>query len=275
MSHAARVLKIGFVAATAVMLALASSTEARRAASTTPFEPFAPQSQMKFRHSQHANLKCDQCHQRRADAITPLVPGHSSCLGCHVKEFTSKQFGICANCHEGISAVRPVVLPFPERQTYGTEFSHITHATPRSGGQRAECADCHSMAGARATMPGHQQCYTCHKASDELKPGESAAPGSCGTCHTAAGSRKVFRAGGAPYRFRFSHQLHVARGARCNECHDVLRQGGLQVSLPRLAQHSGAGYRSCGSCHNGRRAFTGEIEGGNVNCRKCHGRDMM
>jgi len=232
----------------------------------------------KFNHTspKHSQLKCEQCHWRKADTIKPRVPGHSACISCHVKEFTSTQFGICSNCHDGISATRPLAKSFPERQTFGMEFKHQTHAVvDASGKKRADCSSCHNASGTRATFPGHKECYVCHKAPDQVRPGERSPDGNCGVCHTTTGNRKPLSAGGPAYKYRFSHQTHLAKlGNRCDECHKVLGEGAVEVSQPKLSEHRGAGFaNSCGSCHNGKRAFGGEIE--HDQCARCHGRKMM
>lgn len=232
-----------------------------------------PQGKNKFDHSKHNQLKCDQCHMRRADALKPVVPSHGACIACHIKEFTSTQFGICANCHEGIKAVQPKVQAFPERQTFGVEFSHKTHATYVSGEKRTDCTGCHAVAGARTTYPAHRECYVCHKAPDQVKAGEKVGGASCGECHTVTGNKKPPSVMSKAYNFRFSHEAHVKR-AQCVECHSVLvGEGAAQVSVPQLKEHAGGFARSCGACHNGRRAFGGEITDcgrGRDTCASCH-----
>jgi c(7)-type cytochrome triheme protein len=229
----------------------------------------------RFNHTsaKHSQMKCDQCHTRRADAIKPVMPGHRACIACHIKEFTSTGFSICANCHDGIAATQPKVLEFPERQSFGTEFSHKTHATYQSGEKRADCSDCHAVAGARTTFPAHRECYVCHKAPELVKAGEKVGGASCGECHTPSGNRSPHSAMSRAYNFRFTHQVHAQReNIKCSECHNVLGESNVQVSVPQLREHLGAGFQSCGACHNGRRAFSGDAQG---NCARCHGRPMM
>jgi len=235
----------------------------------------AAQGKTKFDHAKHNQLKCDQCHARKADAVKPVVPGHQACISCHIKEFTSTQFAICANCHQGITAVQPPVLAFPERQTFGVEFSHKTHAAYVSGEKRADCSSCHAVNGARTTFPGHRECYVCHKAPDQVKAGEKVGGASCGECHTTSGDKKPPSATSKQYNYRFTHQVHWQReGISCSECHKVLPgESAAQVSVPQLTAHRGAAFGSCGACHNGRRAFGGELV--NNACIRCHGRNMM
>jgi c(7)-type cytochrome triheme protein len=170
--------------------------------------------------------------------------------------------------------VQPKVLAFPERQTFGTEFSHKTHATYASGEKRADCSSCHAVAGARATFPAHRECYVCHKAPDQVKAGEKVGPASCGECHTPTGNKKPPSAMSKAYSYRFTHQVHVEReGIGCAECHQVLGETAVQVSVPQLREHRGGGFKGCASCHNGRRAFGGELVSNA--CARCHGRNMM
>jgi c(7)-type cytochrome triheme protein len=231
-----------------------------------------------FQHmsAEHSKMKCDQCHVRRADAIKPIMPGHRACISCHIKEFTSTGFRICANCHNGINAIRPAVLPFPERQSFGVAFSHKTHATYQNGERRAECADCHKVAGAGTTFPAHKECYVCHKSPDQVQSGEKVGGASCGECHTTTINPMPHGAVAKAYNYRFTHAVH-AQGQKiaCTECHNVtsLSSGTAQVAVPALKEHRNAGFQSCGGCHNGKRAFGGELV--DQACARCHGRNMM
>jgi c(7)-type cytochrome triheme protein len=229
-----------------------------------------PQGNTKFNHAKHNQLKCDQCHVRKADAVKPVLPGHGACISCHIKEFTSTRFGICSNCHEGITAVQPPVVAFPERETFGVEFSHKTHATYVGAEKRADCSSCHAVSGNRTTYPAHRECYVCHKAPDQVKPNEKVGGASCGECHTTTGDKKPPSVMSKAYNFKFTHQVHAQRERiACTECHSVLGPtAAAQVSLPLLKVHRGAGFGSCAGCHNGGRAFSGEIAA--CNCTKCH-----
>jgi c(7)-type cytochrome triheme protein len=267
------VLAIG-LSASSSLTRTSGSTELRAAIETSVESSSAPQDNAKFNHSKHNQLKCDQCHVRKADAVKPVMPGHPACISCHIKEFTSPEFAICANCHQGITAVRPPVRDFPERQTFGLEFSHKTHATYVTGDKRADCSSCHTVAGARTTFPAHRECYVCHKAPEQVKAGERVGGASCGECHTTSGDKKPPSAMSKAYNYRFTHQVHSQRaGISCGECHKVLGESATQVSLPQLKEHRGVGFQACGSCHNGRRAFGGELA--NSSCARCHGRNMM
>jgi len=138
----ARVVKqILILVCLAAMVLCVASSFTRKSEAADSFANLAPAFQTassdlqgkKFSHTTHNQIKCDQCHVRKADAIVPVMPGHRACIACHIKAFTSTQFGICSNCHQGITAVLPPVVDFPERQSFGVEFSHKTHATYQAG----------------------------------------------------------------------------------------------------------------------------------------------
>ena len=187
-SRVKNLIAIAFVLAMGGALGLQPSSAGALAESA----PGAQSNGARFNHTsaRHNQIKCDECHIRRADATKPVMPGHRACIACHIKEYTSTQFSICSNCHEGIKAVQPKVVAFPERQTFGTEFSHKTHATYVSGEKRTDCASCHSVAGVRTTFPAHRECYVCHKAPDQVKAGEKVGGASCSECHTLTGNKK-------------------------------------------------------------------------------------
>ena len=126
-----RVKKLFAVAFLLAMIAAMGPRASSAGASVEDTTAGQSQGSGKFNHTsqRHGQIKCDACHVRRADAVAPVMPGHRACIACHIREFISKEFGICSNCHEGIKEVQPKVLTFPERQTFGTEFSHKTHAT--------------------------------------------------------------------------------------------------------------------------------------------------
>jgi c(7)-type cytochrome triheme protein len=63
----------------------------------------------------------------------------------------------------------------------------------------------------------------------------------------------------------FSHNLH---GARCNECHPKLfeqKRSATPVSMKAME-----GGKSCGACHDGKKAFTVT-----ANCTTCHAGNIL
>jgi c(7)-type cytochrome triheme protein len=65
------------------------------------------------------------------------------------------------------------------------------------------------------------------------------------------------------YRIAFSHGEHGARQRlNCSDCHSYTPRLAQrrQVSSPRAQEHFPAGNNSCATCHNGRRAFGGDLD---------------
>lgn len=110
-------------------------------------------------------------------------------------------------------------------------FAHANHTDP-------ECADCHTGIGdsdlaADVNFPEMDVCGDCHDVeSDE----------DCGMCH-----RNADDPGTSPHPEReivFSHNLHIARGAGCDDCH-----GGIAETAESVPENM-PGMKDCFSCHD-------------------------
>ena len=63
----------------------------------------------------------------------------------------------------------------------------------------------------------------------------------------------------------FSHSVH---GARCTDCHPKLFE--KKRSTVRVSMKAMENGRSCGACHNGKKAFSVK-----ANCTTCHAGDIL
>jgi c(7)-type cytochrome triheme protein len=64
----------------------------------------------------------------------------------------------------------------------------------------------------------------------------------------------------------FSHEKHLAKGAKCTECHvKIFKMTKGQRSTPKMADMEGG--QSCGTCHNAKAAFDVKDKAA---CTKCH-----
>jgi len=146
------------------------------------------------------------------------------------------------------------------QQDLPLNFSHQRHLE-----LGAQCSLCHvaidKSADARdRNLPGHAQCGICHlmdlPAAAEMYP-----PAACETCHSR------FQPGDAtppvpvklsfpPARITFSHELHLAQGVPCLECHSGVVAAGLATRehLPAMS--------TCLRCHDGGKAPS--------ECSTCH-----
>jgi hypothetical protein len=142
-------------------------------------------------------------------------------------------------------------------------FSHAKHS-----GSEFPCATCHvkattSTASSDLLLPGMKDCVGCHE--EARVPKGHGSPGmrdlsKCRKCHTAF-NPKAFPepvSWRAP-RFRFSHRLHLDKGATCLGCHPGVERasrGGVAdgLHLPRM--------KDCLVCHRGSKALGGAGPGG-------------
>ncbi len=233
----------------------------------------------KFLHTsqRHASLGCNSCHQRNDNSSTPKFPGHSACTTCHLGQFTTPKISMCVICHTDVSGNKPPLKNFPGsfKETFNVNFDHAQHLTEKAK-PKAGCNGCHAGLVNRgfglsipANLQAHDTCYGCHTPDSKTFAGREMA--SCGVCH----SQKAYtptNTNSRVFRFAFSHARHGTRQRlACTDCHRVT--AGLaqtrQVSSPAALQHFSTGRsQNCSSCHNGKRAFGGDL--GFNSCRRCH-----
>jgi c(7)-type cytochrome triheme protein len=231
----------------------------------------------KFLHTsaKHASISCADCHHRHDNSSRPGFPGHKDCTGCHLTQFTTPNIPMCSICHENVNGNDPPRKAFPDRfkESFNVKFDHPQHlsgaARPKNG-----CTACHSSPlrrGAALSIPSglgaHDGCYTCHTPNAQANGRDLAA---CSVCHEKSNYARTPTDSPA-YRLAFSHAQHGARQRlNCSDCHNYT--AGLpqrrQVSSPRALEHFPMGNKSCATCHNGRRAFGGDLDF--KNCRRCH-----
>ena len=220
-----------------------------------------------FSHIQpmHARLPCLLCHRREDNNPRPKLPGHSPCAGCHAQQFNDSSSPICTICHT--SPPSSALKAFPSLKSFNARFDHARHAG-------TGCTNCHRSAqrGVALSIPAglgaHTTCFQCH--SPRAQGTTRGDISSCGTCHQL-GRLVRTPATSRAYRINFSHARHGARQRlSCNSCHQVLagRAQGQQVTAPLIAQHfASTRAQSCMTCHNGKRAFGGDLS---LDCKRCH-----
>jgi c(7)-type cytochrome triheme protein len=267
------------VAVMLVMTSCVASAEARPSEIDFSFTQSPQLDYSKFLHSsqRHASIGCNSCHIRAADnSQLPRLPGHKACTNCHLAQFVNPEAPLCAICHTNISSANPPLKSFPEdfKENFNVRFDHAQHLTPAVK-PSSGCQSCHShplVRGALSIPSGisaHAECYSCHKPDSKSAAGKEIA--SCGVCHEEKSFSRTPTAARA-FRFAFSHAKHGMRERlNCEDCHSV--SAGMaqsrQVSSPSASEHflSLRGM-SCGSCHNGRRSFGGDLAFDD--CKRCH-----
>jgi c(7)-type cytochrome triheme protein len=234
----------------------------------------------KFLHSsqRHTSLSCNGCHERNDNSSTPRFPGHKACTSCHLGQFTTPAVPMCMICHTDTSGDKPPLRSFPSsfKESFNAKFDHAQHLSASARPQNG-CAGCHNPQANRglavsipANLSAHDKCYACHTPASKSAAGREIA--SCGVCH----NQKAYRptpANARAFRYSFSHAKHGPRERlTCSECHNVT--AGLpqsrQVNSPDTAEHFAISRgMSCLTCHNGKKAFGGDLAF--KDCRRCHG----
>jgi c(7)-type cytochrome triheme protein len=231
----------------------------------------------KFLHSspRHASAACASCHRRNDNSPRPALPGHRDCFDCHQTQVHTAGTPFCSVCHTSVNGNDPPRKAFPDhfKESFNVKFDHAQHLTgaarPKNG-----CSTCHAAPLRRgvalsipANLSAHDQCYACHTPNAQANGRDLA---SCGVCH----AEKPFGRTStdvAAFRLAFSHAQHGARQRLgCADCHNYT--AGLpqkrQVSSPRALEHFPNGNNTCATCHNGRRAFGGDLDF--KDCHRCH-----
>lgn len=225
----------------------------------------------RFQHASeyHARLPCLLCHRRENNSAQPSMPGatdHLPCAGCHKNQFADSGNAICTICH--LNPQAGTLKAFPRIRSFNVKFSHAGHM----GQGRFSCEGCHRPArrGVAMTIPtgfnAHTACFQCH--SPQAKSGDRDIS-SCGVCHEAGRLTRTSQMARA-FRIGFSHQRHNRdERLNCSDCHRAVagRQRNEMTAPQALNHHATPGRFSCGSCHNGQRAFGGDDFSV---CTRCH-----
>ncbi len=110
-----------------------------------------------------------------------------------------------------------------------------------------------------AEMEKTKSCGACHTG---IKAFSVADDKSCTRCHTGKPRSITYKAKGAT-DVVFSHQVHIAKtDGKCHSCHNGKVITGSEKYVTMAQMEKG---KTCGACHNGKRAFT--VAG---NCGNCH-----
>ena len=223
-----------------------------------------------FKHDNpnHSRLPCLLCHRREKNSAQPTLPGkdkHTPCTGCHESEFARGSGPICTICHSDVQA--GTVKPFPALRSFGVTFDHAQHTMLASG-----CGGCHRPArrGVALTIPvgtaAHNTCFSCHEPQAKVNGRDIS---SCGVCHRLEPFVRASQ-NSIAYRRGFSHALHRGSASlECRDCHRIMgaqQRKGVTAPIP-LNHHAPARSFSCGSCHNGKKAFGGDDFSA---CTRCH-----
>lgn len=216
-------------------------------------------------HLEKYNNNCRICHnaifnlKNKTRFTMADMEKTKSCGACHsgIKAFSVKNEKDCTKCHKG----KPKTVTFKVKGATDVAFSHDAHV----GKAGLSCRSCHDgkiITGkdknvSMAQMEKGRTCGACHNGKKAFT-----VAGNCGNCHKGMSPREItFKLKGVTDAV-FSHQVHIGM-FKCPDCHTKVfpyKAGALKASMASMA----AG-KSCGTCHNGKDAFTVAGE-----CDKCH-----
>ncbi|HEY5974152.1 MAG TPA: cytochrome c3 family protein [Geobacteraceae bacterium] len=211
---------------------------------------------VQFSHSIHVGMfKCDDCHnklfttgvQRKSYTMAQMEKGHS-CGACHEGKTAFPVATACGKCHP-VKDLTMAIDAF---------FSHNRHL------EMFKCYDCHdklfvanseNQRYTMAQMEKGRSCGACHDATIAFS-----VKGDCNRCHksTVEITFQVKQTGPTV----FSHKIHTGM-YKCDDCHNGIFGTGKSAKRFTMAQMEGG--ESCGTCHDGKTAFSVK-----ENCQRCH-----
>lgn len=220
-----------------------------------------------FSHELHLskyNNNCKICHaalfnlrERRHFSMAEMEKTRS-CGACHtgVKAFSVANQKECVRCHKGA----PKDVTYPIKGLGNTVFSHAKHIAKNGG----SCKGCHDgsirikEAGVTmAQMEKGRKCGACHNGKRTFT-----VAGNCDRCHKGLKTKDItFTLKNVPAA-TFSHSFHL-QAYKCNDCHTKIFP--YRAITGKATMDDMAKGKSCGSCHNGKDAFSSAGD-----CGKCH-----
>ncbi|NVN98705.1 MAG: cytochrome c3 family protein [Geobacteraceae bacterium] len=216
-------------------------------------------------HLEKYNNNCRICHnaifnlKSKTKFTMADMEKTKSCGACHsgVKAFSVKNEKDCTKCHKG----KPKTVTFKVKGATDVAFSHDSHVS-KAGLSCKSCHDGKIITGkdknvSMAQMEKGRTCGACHNGKRAFT-----VAGNCGNCHKGMSPREItFKLKGVTDAV-FSHQVHIGM-FKCPDCHTKVfpyKAGSLKATMASMETG-----KSCGTCHNGKDAFTVAGE-----CDKCH-----
>ncbi len=243
---------------------------------------------LSFSHNRHTvgeEMDCADCHKDIGDSEKVSdnnLPNHETCSDCHEKELDETN-SKCNHCHTDEEILRKTSLTENSTEAKSSEnldnetvsllkFSHKKHLDNED--KKITCEDCHKTVKEAKkwephTMPGHDQCITCHEKEYDM--------GNCLSCH----EKDVLQ--NTKPMLNFSHKgnflknhsmLAKTQNELCSSCHDESfcldchsKEPGIKPSIKHIER------MDRNIIHRGDYISRHNIEA-NINpasCLKCHG----
>ena len=216
---------------------------------------FSHSNHLKKKNAKSPNISCKACHNDAMKkgvryTMAQMYQG-KSCGQCH----NGKQaFALakCTVCHK----VKDIT--FKVKETGPVLFKHTVHLQKKS-----ECSACHNKLfktgpNPRISMNAMEKgksCGACHNGKKAFALSE------CTKCHPTKEITFVEKEAG---NVNFSHKNHTSF-YKCGECHTKIFN--TTRSKTKASMKEMEAGKSCGSCHDGKTAFSVATD---KDCDKCH-----
>ena len=148
---------------------------------------------------------------------------------------------------------------FPTKNAGTVVFSHTAHLKKnKTKSPNISCKACHNDAMKKdvhytmAEMEHGKSCGQCHNGKRAF------ALAKCTACHKVKNITFTVKETGPVL---FKHTVHLQKKSECSPCHNTLFKTGSNPRVSMAAMEKG---KSCGACHNGKKAFA------LAECSKCH-----
>ncbi len=214
---------------------------------------FSHASHLKKKTAKSPNISCKACHNSVMEK------------GSHYTMAEMEQGKSCGQCHNGKAAF-PLAkctvchkvkdITFKVKATGPVQFKHSVHLQ-----KNCSCSDCHNTLYKTAANPPvgmaamekGKSCGACHNGDKAFALAE------CSKCHPNGEITFIGKNSG---NISFSHKNHTAL-YKCGECHPLIYK--TSRSKTRVSMKAMEAGKSCGSCHDGKNAFSVK-----ANCASCH-----
>jgi len=208
---------------------------------------------LKKKTAKSPNISCKACHNSAMEKGTHYTMADmekgKSCGQCHNGK-SAFALAECSACHK----VKDIT--FKVKETGPVLFKHSLHLQGNS-----DCSACHNSlfktgANPRASMADMEKgksCGACHNGKKAFALAE------CSKCHPTKEITFIEKDAGS---INFSHKNHTGL-YKCGECHPLLYKTSRSKTKVSMKQMEAG--KSCGSCHDGKTAFSVR-----ENCATCH-----
>ena len=214
---------------------------------------FSHASHLKKKNAKSPNISCKACHNSAMEkdghyTMADMEQG-KSCGQCHNGQ-AAFALSKCTVCHK----VKDIT--YKVKATGPVLFKHSVHLQKTS-----DCSACHNSlfktgANPRASMADMEKGKSCGACHDGKK---AFALAECSRCHPTRELTFMDKNAG---NISFSHKNHTGL-YKCGECHPLIFK--TSRSKTRISMKKMEAGKSCGSCHDGKTAFSVK-----ENCASCH-----